>query len=152
MKKIIFSISTLIFTLFTQAQENHIRISGDDIPIDASIAEPEQFEKDNKVYQLSEVEVLPEFSGGNTFLASYLDKNIRKDAFEKNYPPSCIVYVSFIIEKNGNMTNIKIERDPGYGIGKETLRVLKTIKTKWNPGVQNGKPVRVNYPLPIKIS
>ena len=61
------------------------------------------------------------------------------------------VSVSFVIEKDGSMTDIKVLRNPGYGLDKEAIRVLKALKTKWKPGVKNGKYVRTQYTLPIKI-
>ncbi len=62
------------------------------------------------------------------------------------------VYVSFVVEKDGSMSNIKVLRDPGYGAGKEAIRVLKSIKTKWKPGKMKGNPVRTAYNLPITIN
>ncbi|MBC8645308.1 energy transducer TonB [Flavobacterium lindanitolerans] len=61
------------------------------------------------------------------------------------------VFVYFVVEKDGTLTNIKVVRDPGYGLGAEAIRVLKSIKTKWKPGIQNDKPVRTAYNLPITV-
>ncbi|MNY48601.1 Gram-negative bacterial tonB protein [compost metagenome] len=61
------------------------------------------------------------------------------------------VYVSFVIERDGSITDITVIKDPGYGLGKEAVRVLKSLKTKWTPGVLNGKTVRTAYNLPITI-
>jgi protein TonB len=52
------------------------------------------------------------------------------------------------VEKDGSLTDIKVLRDIGYGTGKEAVRVKSP---RWNPGIQNGKPVRVLYSLPIQI-
>ena len=60
------------------------------------------------------------------------------------------VYVTFVVEKDGSLTDIKVIRDIGYGTGKEAIRVLKKCP-KWTPGEQNGKKVRVLYSLPITI-
>jgi protein TonB len=49
------------------------------------------------------------------------------------------------------MTDIKVIKDPGYGMGKEAIRVLKSLKTKWTPGIINSKPVRTSYNLPISV-
>ena len=51
-------------------------------------------------------------------------------------------------EKDGSLTDPKVERKLGYGLDEEALRVLKLAK-RWNPGMQNGKPVRVKYNIPI---
>lgn len=62
------------------------------------------------------------------------------------------VFVSFVVEKDGSMTNIRAVNDPGYGMGKEAIRVLQSIKTKWKPGKKNGKTVRTAYSLPITVN
>ena len=59
-------------------------------------------------------------------------------------------YVSFIIETNGEISNIKVLRDIGYGTGEEAVRVLK-LSPKWTPGVYNGRNVKQYYTLPISI-
>ena len=61
------------------------------------------------------------------------------------------VLVSFVIEKDGSMTDIRVQRDPGYGLGKEAIRVLKSLRTKWSPGMIGSKPVRTSYNLPITV-
>ncbi len=71
---------------------------------------------------------------------------------ETNEAITLKVYVSFIVEKDGTMSNIKVLKDPGYGMGKEAIRVLKSIKTKWKPGKKAGKEVRTAYNLPITLN
>lgn len=60
------------------------------------------------------------------------------------------VIVMFIVERDGSLTDIKVLRDPGYGAGKEAVRVLKNMP-KWKPAVQNGRNVRSQFTLPITI-
>ena len=60
------------------------------------------------------------------------------------------VYLTFIIEADGNLSNFKVLRDIGYGTGEEAVRVLKS-SPKWNPGTINDEPVRTLYSLPISI-
>ncbi|WP_442787343.1 energy transducer TonB [Flavobacterium suncheonense] len=62
------------------------------------------------------------------------------------------VLVNFVIEKDGTLSNIKVIRDPGHNLGKEALRVLNSMKTKWSPGYKNGEPVRTSFNLPIVIN
>lgn len=57
----------------------------------------------------------------------------------------------FVIERDGSMTDIQVKRDPGHGLGKEAIRVLKSLKTKWSPGMIDGKAVRTAYNLPITV-
>ncbi|MVX36343.1 energy transducer TonB, partial [Myroides sp. LoEW2-1] len=60
------------------------------------------------------------------------------------------VIVQFIVEKDGSLTDIKVLRDPGYGAGKEAVRVLNGMP-KWKPAQQNGRTVRSQFTLPITI-
>ena len=61
------------------------------------------------------------------------------------------VLVSFVIEEDGSMTEIKVLQNPGYGMDKEAIRVLKSMKTRWEPGILDEKAVRVIYKLPIRV-
>ncbi|TDD95227.1 energy transducer TonB [Flavobacterium cellulosilyticum] len=92
---------------------------------------------------------LPEFPGGMKNFYTYVGKNFEKP--EIDGMSNLKVYVSFVIEKDGSMSNIKVLRDPGYGLGQEAIRVLKSIKAKWTPGIIDSKPVRTAYNLPISI-
>ena len=95
------------------------------------------------------LDVQPNYPGG-------IDK-FRKQVGEKFETPAIneekvvSVLLSFIIEKDGTMSNINVIRNPGYGLDIEAIRVLKSIKTKWTAGILNGKPVRTQYNLPIKV-
>lgn len=60
------------------------------------------------------------------------------------------VIVKFIVEKDGSLSDIVILRDPGYGAGKEALRVLSTMP-KWKAAIQNNRKVRSHFTLPITI-
>ena len=98
----------------------------------------------------AELDKLPEFPGGIKKFYTYVGNNFEKPEIEGM---SLIkVYVYFVIEKDGTMTDIQVKRDPGYGMGKEAIRVLKSLKTKWSPGMIGSKPVRTSYNLPIVVS
>ncbi|WP_437921675.1 energy transducer TonB [Sphingobacterium sp. LRF_L2] len=97
------------------------------------------------------VEVMPNPPGGMAEFVKWVGKNYI-------YPEAALtqgikgsVMISFVVEKDGSLSDIKIVRDLGFGTGEEALRVLKKAK-KWRPGVQNGRPVRVAYTLPITLS
>jgi protein TonB len=92
---------------------------------------------------------LPEFPGGMAKFYTYVGNNFNRP--ELDAERTLRVYVSFVIERDGSITDIMVKNDPGYGIGKEAVRVLKSLKTKWIPGVLNGKAVRTAYNLPITI-
>ncbi|TPD65879.1 energy transducer TonB [Flavobacterium microcysteis] len=91
----------------------------------------------------------PEFPGGIKNFLALVGKNFRLP--EIGEKATMKVFVYFVVEKDGTLTNIKVIRDPGYGLGAEAIRVLKSIKTKWKPGIQNDKPVRTAYNLPITV-
>jgi hypothetical protein len=61
------------------------------------------------------------------------------------------VYVSFVVETDGSISNPRILRDIGGGCGKEAVRVVKMMP-KWTPGKQDGKPVRVQFNLPVAFN
>jgi periplasmic protein TonB len=59
--------------------------------------------------------------------------------------------VTFIVEKDGTMTDISVSKDPGFGLRKEAIRMMSAVEEKWLPGLKDGEPVRVRYALPIKV-
>lgn len=91
----------------------------------------------------------PEFPGGIKNFLALVGKKFKTPEIDEQGTMKIFVY--FVVEKDGTLTNIKVIRDPGYGLGEEAIRVLKSIKTKWKPGIQNDKPVRTAYNLPISV-
>lgn len=91
----------------------------------------------------------PEFPGGMAKFYTFVGNNFQRP--ELDAEKTLQVYVSFVVEKDGSLTDIMVKKDPGYGMGKEAIRVLKSLKTKWSPGILDGKPVRTAYNLPITI-
>lgn len=108
-------------------------------------------DKDNKIVEdntvYTAVEVKPEFPGGMQKFYDFVGKNFKTPEDEEI---SGKITVQFVVEKDGSLTDIKIVRDLGFGTGKEAERVLRKCP-KWKPGIQNGRPVRVLYSLPISI-
>ena len=104
--------------------------------------------EENKVYNTSALDNKPEFQGGNEALNAFIQQNYKnpKDKTLKGN-----VYATFIIEKDGSVSNIKILRDIGSGTGDETIRILKK-SPKWIPGKQNNNVVRSLYSLVIPIN
>jgi protein TonB len=104
-------------------------------------------EEDTQIYNTAGIEVKPEFPGGIEKFYKFVGNNYKTPEEEGLKGK---VYVTFVVEKDGSLTDIKVLRDIGYGTGTEAIRVLKKCP-KWNPGEQNGKKVRVLYSLPITI-
>ena len=107
----------------------------------------EIIQEDNNVYNTAGIEVKPDFPGGIEKFYKFVGNNYKTPEEEGLKGK---VYVTFVVEKDGSLTDIKVLRDIGYGTGAEAIRVLKKCP-KWTPGEQNGKKVRVLYSLPITI-
>ncbi len=105
-------------------------------------------EEDNTIYSTAGIEVRPEFPGGIQKFYDFVGKNY-KIPNEKGLKGK--VYVTFVVEKDGTLSNIKVLRDIGYGTGEEAIRVLKA-SPKWSPGEHNGRKIRCTYSLPITLS
>ena len=104
-------------------------------------------ENTNEIYNVAGIEVKPEFPGGMEKFYKFVGNNYKTPEEEGLKGK---VYVTFVVEKDGSLTDIKVLRDIGYGTGAEAIRVLKKCP-RWTPGEQNGKKVRVLYSLPITI-
>jgi protein TonB len=99
-------------------------------------------------YGTNMLDRMPEFPGGIQRFYDYVGRKFESPELNVN---EITVIVSFVIETDGAMTDIKVLRNPGYGLDKEAIRVLKSLKTKWTPGVKDGQHVRTLYTLPIKV-
>ena len=105
-------------------------------------------EVDDEVFVVVEQDA--EFPGGLNALEKYLTTNIQypKKAVRKNIQGK--VFVKFVIEKDGSISNIKILRSPDELLSKEAERVVKAMP-KWEPAKQQGKPVRFQFILPVNF-
>jgi TonB family protein len=104
----------------------------------------------NKVYQVAEVNA--EFPGGQTAFLEYLRTSIKYPVLEKEKDQQGTVYVSFIIEKDGSITNVTVVRGvkDAPGLSKEAVRVISEMP-RWTPAKIAGKPVRLSMVQPIKF-
>ena len=94
------------------------------------------------------VEVDPEFPGGEEALYKYLAENIKYPEKAKNNKVEGRVYITFVIEKDGTVSDAKVLRSVNEELDAEALRVINAMP-KWKPGMQQGVPVRVQYNIPI---
>jgi periplasmic protein TonB len=108
--------------------------------------------EDNSIHSSAGIEIQPEFPGGFAGFGKYCSANYHTDdiAAELSSDLKGKVIVEFVVEKNGDLTDIKVVRDLGFGTGAEAIRMLKKCP-KWKPGIQNGTPLRVRYSLPISV-
>ncbi|MBR1550566.1 MAG: TonB family protein [Bacteroidales bacterium] len=97
---------------------------------------------------LDVAEVSPEFPGGVEALYKYLAENIRYPEQAKANKVEGRVFVTFVVEKDGSVTDAKVLRGIGGGCDEEALRVVNAMP-RWSPGMQSGVPVRVQFYLPL---
>lgn len=97
------------------------------------------------------VEEMPQYPGGMQAMLSFLQENITypKDAQEKKI--SGRVLVTFVVEKDGSISNVETVKSVFPSLDEEAVRIVKAMPN-WKPGKQNGKVVRVKYTLPISFS
>ena len=118
------------------------------IEIDAYDSENKFVQKgENEVYNTAGITEKPDFPGGIMEFYKFVGNNFKTPE-QPNLKGK--VYITFIVEKDGSLSDIKNIRDIGFGTGEEAIRVLK-ICPNWIPGKLNGVPVRVMYSLPITI-
>ena len=123
--------------------------NGEVLKLKEAVAQPEpKPEVENKVFDV--VEQMPSFPGGDGELMGYLSKNIVYPtiAIENNVQGR--VVVSFVVERDGSITDVKIAKSVDPSLDKEAIRVVKSMP-RWIPGKQNGASVRVKYMLPVQF-
>ncbi|MGZ3755352.1 MAG: TonB family protein [Mucilaginibacter sp.] len=97
------------------------------------------------------VERRPEFPGGMTAFFRFIGETLKYPAAMRENNVQGKAYISFIIEKDGSISDVRSLRDPGYGAGEEAVRTI-SLSPRWNPGIQNGQPIRVQFTVPINFS
>ncbi len=118
-------------------------------PAPAQEPAPEEEKDDGRTYIV--VERMPEFPGGTTALFAFLQQNVKypQIAYENNIQGK--VMVQFVVDKDGSITNVQVAKSGGdRSLDKEAVRVVKAMP-KWRPGMQKGKPVRVQYTMPVNF-
>ena len=95
-------------------------------------------------------DVMPRPAGGKTAWADYLQQNLKYPEQAAAKGISGRVWVSFVVETDGRLTNIEVTQPAGFGFDEEAIRVLKAAP-QWQPGMQNGQLVRVHYHMPISF-
>ncbi len=104
-------------------------------------------DENNNKYPYNELITKPTPANGMSNFYSYIGKNYRAPEVQGLKGK---IYTTFVIEKDGSITNIKVIRDIGYGTGKEAIRVIANYG-KWNPGKTRGIPTKATFSLPINI-
>jgi protein TonB len=112
--------------------------------VDNATKEPE------KEYDGGTVQKMPSFPGGEKELFNYLAKNIVYPPLAKETNIIGMIVITFVVNKDGSISNIELLKDIGGGCGKEAIRVIRNMP-KWTPGENNGQPVKVRFTLPVRF-
>lgn len=110
--------------------------------------EEEVVEEETEVFMI--VEQMPVFPGGDEALRRFLATEVKYPVIAQENGIQGRVFVSFVINKNGEVTDVKVARPFDPNLDKEAVRVVKSMP-KWQPGMQRGRAVRVSYTVPINF-
>lgn len=102
----------------------------------------------DSIYQI--VDEMPQFPGGEAAMMKFVANNVKYPQEAKDKEIDGRVFVSFVVEKDGSVSNVKVLRGIGGGCDEEAVRVISAMP-KWKPGIKDGKPVRVSYMMPINF-
>jgi protein TonB len=107
--------------------------------------------EDTNIYNNTGVDEYPEFNGGAKAWSKYMERNLRYpyQAQEENVQGK--VFVSFVVEKDGSVSDVKVLRGLGFGCDEEAIKVIKKSPL-WKPGKNKGTPVRVRYNMAINFT
>ena len=94
------------------------------------------------------VEEMPSFPGGNAALMSYLNSNTKYPVVAQENGVQGRVIISFVVERDGSISDVKVARSVDPSLDREAQRVVKSMP-RWTPGKQNGQTVRVKYTVPV---
>ena len=108
----------------------------------------EKPEVENKVFEV--VEQMPSFPGGPAALMKYLSENIKYPVVAQENGVQGRVVVSFVVERDGSITDVKVARSVDPSLDREAMRVVRSMP-HWIPGKQNGSAVRVKYNVPVSF-
>jgi protein TonB len=130
MKKIIFSLAILFFTVLLFSQATNVSDSG-------------------KVF--TTIDQPPLFPGGEDALKKFLDSNIKYPTDARQKGIEGIVYVSFVVSNEGKVFDARVLKGSDKSLNEEALRVVNSMPT-WKPGIKNGVPISVRYDIPVRFS
>jgi protein TonB len=115
-----------------------------------TIIEVEEVEEESGPDFFTIVEDMPAFPGGDAALLKYIAQNVEYPPIAKENGITGVVYVSYIVGKDGKVRDVKVVRGADPFLDKEAKRVVKTL-SGYKPGKQRGKPVPVQFTIPIRF-
>ena len=126
------------------AEVDQAEVIDDYVPVE--VEEEEVVEQE--IFQI--VEEMPAYPGGDQKLMEFIAKGIKYPQIARETGIQGRVFVGFVVEPDGSVSNVKVLRGIGGGCDEEAMRVVKSMP-KWKPGKQRGKAVRVSYMLPVNF-
>ncbi|MBB6240240.1 protein TonB [Pedobacter sp. AK013] len=105
---------------------------------------------DKEIYIAGGVDEYPEFNGGAKAWSKYMERNLRYPSRAQDEGAAGKVYVSFVVEKDGSITDVSVIKGIGFGCDEEAIKVIKKSPL-WKPGKNRGMPVRVRYNMAINF-
>ena len=123
--------------------------NGEVLKIKEVVAQPEpKPEVETKIFEV--VEQMPTFPGGDAALMEFLRKNVVYPVVAQENGVQGRVVISFVVERDGSITDVKVARSVDPSLDREAARVVKSMPN-WIPGKQNGSSVRVKYNVPVSF-
>lgn len=130
-------------TVPAPVQQTEVVPAPETTPVEIAVPLPPE---DDKVYQV--VEVMPEFPGGQAELLKYLARSVKYPVESVEKKEEGRVSLTFIVNKDGSISDVKVVRNATPALDAEAIRVVKSMPT-WTPGKEKGKIVRVAYTVPV---
>ena len=151
MKKciLLFALMVPLMALAQQSPSGTTKQSSmSDQTLPAAPAEAPETVDEERIYTMPEA--LAEFPGGQDAMLTYLRKNVQYPEDAKIAKKQGTVYISFVVNQDGRINDVKVLRGLYPSLDKEAIRVISTMPN-WKPGTQNGRPVRTQLNLPIRF-
>ena len=125
-------------------------VNGEVLKAKEVIAQPEppKHEEESKVFDV--VEQMPSFPGGQGALLEYLASHVKYPVVAQENGVQGRVVVSFVVERDGSITDVRVVRSVDPSLDREAQRVVSSMP-RWTPGKQNGSAVRVKYNVPVSF-
>ncbi|MGV8094394.1 MAG: energy transducer TonB [Mangrovibacterium sp.] len=117
--------------------------------VENTVEDKAKDEKDEKIYTF--VEQMPEFPGGTHALRKFIGKQLRYPKIAKEDAAQGQILVNFIVNREGNIWNVRILKSAHPALDQEVIRVIYSLP-QWKPGVHHGRAVNVEYNIPVSFS
>ncbi|MCX7954848.1 MAG: energy transducer TonB [Bacteroidales bacterium] len=136
-----------------QEIKNEVEIQSTEATVNTQIEAPVEVKQEEEVEEVINfyvIEEKPEFPGGEAAMMQWIAKNIKYPEIAKENNIQGKVFVQFIIDKDGQVKNVEVVRGVDPVLDREAVRVVSSMP-QWKPGKQRGKPVKVQFQLPINF-